>query len=303
MHEKLAVIDLGTNTFNLLIAAKTATDFDILHSEKVGVALGMGGINDSQISPDAFERGIKALVYFKEKCDALQVDTIRAIGTSALRDAQNKEEFLARGKAETGIEIEIISGDREAELIYKGVKWSFDFHEPTLIMDIGGGSTEFILADQNGLIEKQSFNIGVSRIYQEFNLSDPYTEADVERIRTWLDDKTEGFFKMMSSRVLIGASGSFETFYEMIHHQEFLENRKALEFPIEDLKRILRWIIGSTQQQRDEHPYIIPIRRKMAPIAAIKTGWVMDELAVEQTFVTPFALKEGVLYERFVEGL
>lgn len=303
MHEKLAVIDLGTNTFNLLVAAKTAHDFDILHSEKVGVALGMGGINDRFISGDAFERGIKALVYFREKCDQLQVSWIKAIGTSALRDAQNKAEFLARSKAETGIDIEIISGDREAELIYKGVKWSFDFREPTLIMDIGGGSTEFILADDNGPIKKHSFNIGVSRIYQEFDLSDPYSLKDVKRIKAWLDEKTEGFFKGMSCGVLIGASGSFETFYEMIHHHEFAESRKSLEFPVDELKQILHWIIGSTQQERDEHPYIIPIRRKMAPIAAIKTEWVMGQLDIRQTFVTPFALKEGILYERFVEGL
>jgi exopolyphosphatase/guanosine-5'-triphosphate,3'-diphosphate pyrophosphatase len=303
VREKLAVIDLGTNTFNLLIASKNAGGFDIIHSEKVGVALGMGGINDCLVSPDAFERGIKALVYFKEKCDALHVDRIAAIGTSALRDAENQAEFLSRAKSETGIDIEIISGDREAELIYKGVKWSFDFREPTMIMDIGGGSTELILADAGGLVEKQSFNIGVSRIYQEFDFSDPYTEEDIVRVREWLEEKTEGFFKGMVCRALIGASGSFETFYEMIHHEEFPESRQALEFPVQDLRRILKWIIGSTQQQRDEHPYIIPIRRKMAPIAAIKTGWVMDKLHVEQTFVTPFSLKEGVLYERFVEGL
>lgn len=303
MREKLAVIDLGTNTFNLLIAAKTASNFDILHSEKVGVALGMGGINDRYISGDAFERGIKALIYFKEQCDQLEVSRITAIGTSALRDAQNRAEFLAKSKAETGIDIEIISGEREAGLIYKGVKWSFDFHEPVLIMDIGGGSTEFILADAKGPIKKQSFDIGVSRIYQEFDFSDPYSCKDVERIKAWLDEKTEGFFNGMSCGVLIGASGSFETFYEMIHHHEFTESRQALEFPVDDLKRILHWVIRSTDQERDEHPYIIPIRRKMAPIAAIKTAWVMDQLDIRQTFVTPFALKEGILYERFVEGM
>ena len=263
----------------------------------------MGGINDRRISKDAFDRGIQALVHFKERCDSFGVELITAIGTSALRDAQNRKAFLEAAREQTGIEIEIISGDREAELIYKGVKWSFDFHEPTLIMDIGGGSTEFILADANGLIEKQSFNIGVSRIYQEFDLSDPYTETDVDKIKRWLDEKTGGFFRNMDCRVLIGASGSFETFYEMIHHEEFVESRQALEFPISELREILQWIIGSTQQQRDEHPYIIPIRRKMAPIAAIKTEWVMDELGISQTFVTPFALKEGMLYERFIEGL
>ena len=274
-----------------------------MHTEKVGVSLGMGGINDRQISGDAFERGIHALVSFKEKCDDFRIRHIIAIGTSALRDAKNREDFLEQAHQKTGIRIQIISGDREAELIYKGVKWSFDFQEPGMIMDIGGGSTEFILADAEGLIEKKSFNIGVSRIYQELTFSDPYTKQDILNIKNWLNEKTEGFFTSRSCGILIGASGSFETFYEMIHHEEFRETIGSLEFRMDELKKTLQWVIHSTQQERDEHPYIIPIRRKMAPIAAVKTEWVIEQLQVQRTFVTPFALKEGILYEAFIEGL
>lgn len=300
MH-KVAVIDLGTNTFNLLIAEKNELNFTIIHSEKIGVALGMGGINEDLISPDAFQRGIDALVHFKEKCKLFETDKILAIGTSALRGAKNSQDFLEESSKQTGIEIQIISGEREAELIYKGVKWSYDFDETCVIMDIGGGSTEFIFADKNGIVAKESFNIGVSRIYQEIQCHDPYSAENVDTIKQWLEEKTNSFFKDKKCSILIGASGSFETFYEMIHHEEFEEHLNAIEFPIEELKTILTWIIASSQKERDEHPYIIPIRRKMAPIAAIKTQWVMNSLAIQKTFVTPCALKEGVLYEEFIE--
>lgn len=300
MHN-IAVIDLGTNTFNLLIASNKSEDFEIIHTEKIGVALGMGGINESFISDDAFQRGIDALVHFKEKCIECKAEKIIALGTSALRDAKNQAKFISTTFLKTGIRIEIISGEREAELIYKGVKWSFDFRQASLIMDIGGGSTEFIFADASGIIEKQSFNIGVSRIFQEIKCSNPYTLENIKKIKTWLEEKTNSFFKGKRCNVLIGASGSFETFYEMIHHEKFHEGIHSLPFPLDELKSILDWIIHSTQEERDEHPYIIPIRRKMAPIAAIKTQWVMESLNIKETFVTPCALKEGILYEEFRE--
>lgn len=300
MH-KLAVIDLGTNTFNLVIAHSDGDYFQISHSEKIGVALGMGGINKGLISDDAFERGLKALSYFKSVCDEHEVECIKAFGTSALRDASNRQVFIDDVLAQTGIQVEIISGDREAELIYKGVNWTFEFIEKSVIMDIGGGSTEFIFADKSGILEKKSFDIGVSRIFQEMRFSDPLTESEIEEVKNWLEAKTEGYFSNKKCRILVGASGSFETFYEMIHEHAFEETVKALVFPFDELTQTLQWIIGSTQTERDLHPYIIPIRRRMAPIAAIKTQWILEQLGISETFVTPCSLKEGVMYEHFIE--
>lgn len=299
--KKAAVIDLGTNTFNLIIASKQENGFEIHYGEKIGVALGMGGIIENRISDEAFKRGIDALLTFKKKCDEFQVKNIKAIGTSALRDAINSFEFCNEALQKTNIVIEIIDGLREADLIYKGVSWSYAFDESSVIMDIGGGSTEFIFANQQGIHVKKSFNIGVSRIYQAFSFHDPLTETDIAAIEDWLDVTTESFFDTQQCNVLVGASGSFETFYEMIHFAHFTEKFAALEFPINDLNSTLDWIIGSTLEERDKHPFIIPIRRKMAAIAAVKTRWVMRKLGVEKTFVTPCSLKEGVLYEMFHE--
>ena len=301
MHEKatkkVAVIDLGTNTFNLLIAYVSKTDFKVIHSEKDGVAIGMGGINQQIITQDAFERGIKTLKKFKEICEENQVEEIRALGTSALRDAKNSNDFLNAVYSETAIKIEIISGSKEADLIYKGVSWSYNFDKTSVIMDIGGGSTEFIFANKTGILDKKSFNIGVSRIYQEFAFQDPYSTVNIDEIEAFLENQVCDFFENRNCEILIGASGSFETFYEMIHNQSFIEHKKSMVFPNDALNGILDWIINSTHEEREEHPYIIPIRRKMAPIAAIKTKWVMKKLGIKTNFVTPCSLKEGVLKE------
>lgn len=290
-----AVIDLGTNTFNLLIADINNGGFNVVHSEKDGVALGMGGINDGYLSEDAFQRGLNTLKQFKEKCDKLGVVETHAIGTSALRSAFNADDFISAVKTETGFDVEIVSGLREAELIYQGVRWSYDFCDPGCIMDIGGGSTEFIFADKTGVHDLISLNIGVSRIFQQFQCQDPLTDADIWNIEEWLEERTEGFFEGKKSNLLIGASGSFETFYELIHCNCFPEKVKSVEVSFSELMSSIDQIIASTQSERDKNNWIIPIRKKMAPIAAVKTRWVIKKLGVQRVIISPCSLKEGAL--------
>lgn len=291
-----AVIDLGTNTFNLLIADVSKNSFRIVHNEKDGVALGMGGINDGYLTKDAFERGINTLKKFCASCAVMGVERIHAIGTSALRGASNAPEFLSAAKDELGLDIEIVSGLREADLIYKGVKWSYDFEQPGVIMDIGGGSTEFIFADKKGVNDMISLNIGVSRIYQKFEFHDPLTQDDIEKIENWLEEMSGGFFSDKKSELLIGASGSFETFYELVHFEPFPEDRFSIEVAFDELLVSLDEIIFSTQKQRDKNPWIVPIRKKMAPIAAVKTRWIIRKLGVNRVLISPCSLKEGALY-------
>ena len=294
---KKAVIDLGTNTFNLLIVEMQDDGIVVLHSEKEGVALGMGGINHQKISNDAIDRALKTLTHFKQVCDAHRVSIIKAIGTSAIRDAKNALDFCQRVKEGLDIDIEIVSGQREAELIHIGISASHVFKEHALIMDIGGGSTEFISSDETGIHDMISMNIGVSRIFQLFHLSDPLTNEDVANIEEWLHKNAGGFFENRKEQVLIGASGSFETFYEMIHKQAFPSLSRSIEISLEQLQSILNHIIASTQVERDQNEWIIPIRKKMAPIAAVKTRWVLNQILAKKVFISPYALKEGVIFE------
>jgi exopolyphosphatase/guanosine-5'-triphosphate,3'-diphosphate pyrophosphatase len=294
---RTAVIDLGTNTFNLLIADVMNSKFTVIHSEKEGVALGMGGINSNIISPEAFERGIRALRHFNFMCIHHKVEVINAFGTSALRGATNSDLFIKQIKDELGISVNIISGEKEADLIYKGVLWSYDFRNPGVIMDIGGGSTEFIFANKQGISDLVSLNIGVSRIFQELKLSDPLTEKDILSITNWLDNKADGFFDGKQEELLIGASGSFETFYELIYNQPFPDKLKCSEIPMKTLNNMIDWVIFSTQEDRDSNEFIIPIRKKMAPIAAVKTKWVIEKLGISKTMISRCSLKEGALRE------
>lgn len=292
---KVAVIDLGTNTFNLLIAETGLNQFNVLHSEKEGVAIGMGGINDNRISEDAWERSMNALIRFKKVCDSFDVVQIRAIGTSAIRSATNSSDYVQAVQELTGISIEIVSGLEEASLIVDGVRWSYDFKQPGVIMDIGGGSTEFIWANENGVDQALSLDIGVSRMYQSLQLTDPLTNDDVQTIENWLDHHSKNKLSGAQSDLLIGASGTFETFYELLHKSKFPSSIEVIPLHKLDLENIIQEIIASTLKEREQNKFIIPIRKKMAPIAAVKTRWVMNKLKVKDILISPCSLKEGAL--------
>jgi exopolyphosphatase/guanosine-5'-triphosphate,3'-diphosphate pyrophosphatase len=298
VEEKLirkAVIDLGTNTFNLLIAEFQNGTWRRIYAEKDGVSLGMGGINQKVITEDAIQRAEKALRHFKNMAESMGVSEIQAIGTSAIRDAKNQVEFVERIRRDIGIHITVISGEEEASYIYLGVKKTIAFEKPSLIMDIGGGSTEFILADKNGIQQKTSLNIGVSRIFQLFDFSDPITVSQVKKLEDWLEEQADGFFDTLQVDRLIGSSGSFETFYELIHNARIENLDESILLPFSEFYTELEKLIFTSQAERDLNPWIIPIRKKMAPFAAVKTKWIIDKLGIKETYLSPYSLKEGAL--------
>lgn len=289
-----AVIDIGTNTFNLLIAEKLDSGINIIETHKVSVSLGMGGINEGYLTEDAMNRAMRAFEVFKVKISPYGVIPV-LIATSAVRDAKNSKAFVDMVKADFGWGIDIISGAQEAQLIYKGVTLCFPFDEHAMIMDIGGGSTEFIEADQNGIIRAISLNIGVSRLYQGFSVQDPFTVENVNDIEAFLETNSQGFFKDAQVDTLIGSSGTFETFYEMINQQAFPKGNETFELEINAFMESLDLLIYSTLEARNKNEFIIPIRKKMAPFAAVKTRWVMRKLNPKKVVLSPFSLKEGAL--------
>jgi exopolyphosphatase / guanosine-5'-triphosphate,3'-diphosphate pyrophosphatase len=298
---RVAIIDLGTNTFNLLIADVFHDQFKVVFTTKIGVALGMGSIHQKKISNDAKERAYDAFYVFNDFIRQFHVDKVRGIATSMVRDATNGMEFVADLKRQFDIQVDIISGEEEADLILKGVSWLYDFSESALVMDIGGGSTEFIFKSQTQFFDV-SLDIGVSRIYQMREWSDPLSDADQLYILDYLEKNATELSSFPSTSLLIGASGSFETFYEMRYSKHFPESPENMRLKRTELDLILDWILLSTQEERESHPFIIPIRKRLAPIAALKTRWILEKFSIQEVLISPYSLKEGALVS-FSESL
>ena len=291
---KRAVIDLGTNTFNLLVGEVVNGQFCRIYADKMSVLLGMGGINQGTITPDAMERAKDALRHFMFLCYEMDVMEVIGIGTSALRASDNSSELIEFAKKELDLEVKVVSGEEEAKLIYQGVKWLRDFEEDTVIMDIGGGSTEFIHVQNNKPNKAVSLNVGVSRIYQYLNNPDEFTPEHYDKINRFLVKNEGGFFESSQSDILIGASGSFETLYKLSFQTDFPKDKRTIEVPKKRLDDVIESILYSSLEDRMANTLISPIRKRMLPIAAFKVKWVMDKLATKQVLISPYSLKEGV---------
>lgn len=292
-----AIIDLGTNTFNLLIADVDEMDFSVIHTEKEAVMLGMGGINEGTVAEDAQRRALDTLIRFAQACEyhGVHKEYTLCFGTSALRSAKNAMELTQRVKNKLGWTINIISGDLEAELIYKGVRWSYAFDQRAVIMDIGGGSTEFIWANDHGVEKAISLDIGVSRVFQQLDQPEEFEAEDRMQTEDFFNGRHQ-FSAEEHCDILIGASGSFETFYEMVHERRFVYTRGLAELELDELKKVLDWVIRSSYEDRLDHEWIVPIRKRMLPIAAMKVRWVIEKLKVKKVYVSANSLKEGALW-------
>jgi exopolyphosphatase/guanosine-5'-triphosphate,3'-diphosphate pyrophosphatase len=218
-NQRVAIIDCGTNTFNLLVKEKVEGKWKTLFKTKLPVKLGTGGFSENLLIPARMARGIDALYSYKNVIDSLEVKDVRVFATSAVREASNGNEFVARVKKHLNFDMEVISGDREAELIFEGVvQTTEEIKEDYLIMDIGGGSTEFIFVREQKPLWRKSYLLGVSRIHGMLNPASRINQDDVNRLRTHLNKELQdliSFLKENPVRVLVGSSGSFDTLFDM----------------------------------------------------------------------------------------
>ena len=300
---KIAILDFGTNTFNLLIAEPQERNFKILHASKQPVKLGRGGIQINQITPDALERGFVAIQNHMETIKEFEVEEIRAFATSAIRNAENGDAFAEEVRRRFGFRIKIIPGDREAELIYKGVRLALPFEDrKVMILDIGGGSIEFIICDQNGIIWKHSFELGMARILELFNLSDPITREEIIALESYFYEELQLLIEVVKKeepQMLIGASGSFDTFHALIRERQgdLPDGRYGREIPMKEFWKLYKVLIRSTMEERKTMPGMEPVRIEMIVAATIFVSFVIRECHMERLSHSEFALKEGVISE------
>jgi exopolyphosphatase/guanosine-5'-triphosphate,3'-diphosphate pyrophosphatase len=298
-------MDLGTNTFHLLIAENIAGTFHEVFKITEAVKLGEGGINKGLIQPAPFGRGMATMQKFKEYIDEYGATEVKAIATSAIRSAKNGPDFIARVKQATGIEITTINGAQEATYIYHGVAASGCLtNTNALIMDIGGGSIEFIICNDDEILWKQSFEIGAARLMDKFHQKDPIPLPSIKAMTTYLNGQLADLFRAAIKhrpKVLIGSSGAFESFAEVIEfgkgRQFDLKTTKAYEFDTDELLDLIEMLAKSTHAKREATKGIIPVRVDMIVVASLVTIYMMQKLGIADVLMSTYSLKEGVVAE------
>lgn len=303
MNNSIAVIDLGTNTCNLLIASFQEKNYKILFQGKEVVKLGKNGIGNNHLTEDGLERAILAIKNHLAVIEKHAVSETVIIGTSAIREASNRDWFIQQTKSRTGLELNVISGEKEAELIFEGVKLAFPrIENHSLILDIGGGSNEFILVDSGMPVWKESFPLGMARLIEAIPLSDPITTREIEDVEEWFGTKLNKLWKRAENlpiAQLIGCSGAFDTVADLIDQTApGTKTRISQEIKLQDFKRIYTKLIKSSTSERMAMKGMEPIRVEMIVPAVIFIKLIIDHFNIQKIIQTDFALREGVLYER-----
>jgi len=300
---RTAVIDLGTNSFKILIS-ETFSDgtHRTVYKNKIPVNLAEG-ISSNRISINAFIRGMNALRTFKHNIlNYYEVNHLVAYATSGIRSTDNGLEFIAFVEQELGIKIDVISGDREAELVYKGIRNAVPLtKEKALLLDIGGGSAEFIIANKDTIFWKESYKLGASRLFDIFKPSDPISESQIQKLREYIEEEIKGLSKQMEKykiKTLIGSSGSFNTFGRMVafmfHAPESYRAHPYFVFTVEEFYKIYSLIISSKLEERIKFEGMNLTRANVIPLSAILVELIIRKYNLTKIIQSQYSLIEGV---------
>ena len=303
--ETVAVIDLGTNTFHILIVEVEASGtYHIVERLRLPVMIGKGGINQGLITEEGQQRALAALRQFADIIEQRKIKHVRATATSAFRNARNGAALVQRIQEETGIVVDIIDGNQEAELIFRGVQEALSLDkESVLIMDIGGGSVEFILSSDQQIRWKQSFEIGAQRLLDRFDIQDPISAENRDELTTYFQERLADLLKASEEwqpTTLVGASGTFETLCDIHAHQHHLTVADdACELPMsaDSFSDILQELMLKNRAERLAMSGMVEMRVDMIVVAAWLIQFVLEKLGIKKLRVSAYALKEGVLQE------
>lgn len=299
---RIAIIDMGTNTFHLLIAETGQGAHRIVHREHEAVKIGQAGINDGVITESACKRALAAMEKFRKRLDEEAVSQVHAFGTSALRNAKNGTELAAAIKESTGISIRIISGDEEADYIFEGVKAALDIGKvASLVMDIGAGSVEFILGDAEQIFWKQSFEIGGQRLLERFQKHDPISPDEIHALNAYFEKVLHPLGKALQKfnpRILIGSSGTFDTLSDIFcirHNISRTYEESETPLSIQGFYEIYRELIRKNKSERMNIQGMMEMRVDMIVVSCCLIRFILEMHKFDAIRVSSYSLKEGVL--------
>jgi exopolyphosphatase/guanosine-5'-triphosphate,3'-diphosphate pyrophosphatase len=299
--ERIASIDIGTNTILLLIAqAKEGLVKPLLEKETI-VRLGEGLQQTGILSEAAMERGIQTLSQYLKECHEMGIQRIFAAGTSALREAKNSDHFLTMAKDRLNLSIEIISGEEEAQLSFLAVTRDLGNHKkPILVVDVGGGSTEFVLGKGNQISRWVSLPVGSVRFTEKFLLSDPVQEREWIRMKKEILKQLEKMPHPYKPFLTVAVGGTATTLvsvelglerflYEKIHH--FVLERKALESQLELYR-------SKIFEERIKIPGLPSARADVILAGGAILFLAMETLACPSVLISCHGVRYGLIYKK-----
>lgn len=300
---KVGAIDIGTNSMRLLIV--DYVDGKLINRKKFvnTTRIGQGVDSKGYIKEDAIQRNIKALKEFSDKCNDEKCENIYCMGTSALRDSKNGDYFVKLAKEETGIDVDIVTGIEESNLGFRGVLEGIQENTDIIVIDIGGGSTEFIIGDSEGIKFNKSENVGALRMTEKFLKHDIIENEEFESMSSFIYDEiseTLKYIKEKGLKTLIGIGGTITSLSAMnqeleIYSMEKIHNSKICKKEIEEiLQKLIKMTLSDKKNLKG-------LQEKRADIitAGVKIlNIIMEKLEIEEITVSEYDNLEGLICQK-----
>ncbi|MBW3140010.1 exopolyphosphatase [Ferrimonas balearica] len=291
----IAAIDMGSNSFHLAIARVMENNVQILHRVKQRVSLAEGMDKQGNLAPAAMQRGWDCLAQFAQRLQESQISAVRLVATYALRQAPNRHDFLAPARDILDAPIEVIAGREEARLIFHGVSHAEELNEPTLVIDIGGGSTELIIGQDGEPFQLESLNMGCvsfqDRFFNEGKLSHKRFDKAIVSAQQQLEPLLERY-RRQGWQATLGTSGTIKALAQVCQ-QEFEKpviTRKSLEKLVDKLAEA-----GHIDKMGME--YLSDTRRPVLPAGLSVLLGCFRALNIDEMRFCDAALREGVIFE------
>ncbi len=304
---RVAAVDIGTNSLHMVIVEVTdQLSFRILDSEKDLTQLGSAALVKHRLTKRAMTHTIEVLGRYQRVARGLDCDVILAYATSAVRESTNGGDFIYAVKRQLGLSIQVISAQEEAQLIYLAVRQAIDLSEgggPSLVVDIGGGSAEFIVGDNNQPMMLESQKLGASRLTQQFIASDPASKHDLEALEKHIRKTLKPILDQVKSfgiKRVIGTSGTMENLVAMCllqHGAENVRHRLLTEMTRRDFEEVYDRLLHLPVEDRRKLPGLDPGRADQILAGAVVVNHVFDRLKIDHIDVCDRALREGMIIE------
>ncbi|MCC7076412.1 MAG: Ppx/GppA family phosphatase [Acidimicrobiia bacterium] len=301
---RLGALDLGTNSFHVVVAeAGEAGALRTITREKEMLRLGDVVAATGRIGPEATHRAIEAIVRLTDVARAQGVDEVEACATAAIREAEDGSDFVETAREETGVEIEVISGEREAQLVFEAVQASVDFDgQRAVAVDVGGGSVELAVGSQASLDWATSLRLGVGRLTATFVTSDPLRGKERRaldaHIRATLAPAVEEA-RLHGYDFAVGSSGTLLSFARMAQHMDdYSDTATGLtgyRLDAAAMRDLCKDLLKSDGAARAKIPGIEPKRSDLMPAAAVLVLAILDECGLDEMVFTDWGLREGIL--------
>ncbi len=305
----LAILDLGTNTFHFLeVIINNDRSFFIKDKFKIAVELGFYKDAAGYITEQGIQRALEAMEIFQDVIHARNIPNVIACATSAIREAKNQKAILQTIYQRTGIQVKVLTAEEEAFLIYLGIKNGVQFSKTALMVDIGGGSVEFIIGNQEKPFFLNSMPMGAANLLKKFPLPDPVNPDYAQQLMNYFNEQL-AFLKdrmiIYQPSLWIGSSGAFESIGKMIAYRK-KETSAAnqihhYQITYEDFLPLYQTLLCSTKEERLKMKGLEPIRVDMIVPSAILMAFLWQWFPKAPLIVSSYALKEGILFQYIEE--